>query len=173
MPRPEGFPKVPFVPTPLDITKQILRVADQESDDVIIDVGSGDGRIARLAAIDYGCTSIGIEKNPLLAKYSFTRIGEAKVKNAHIVFDDFFHFDYGKADIVTMYLTSAAVRQLAPLLQKKLPADAKIVSHNYLVPGFKLETYEGIQSQEDRKPHYVALYRNSLNTRPHMLVIGR
>lgn len=155
--------RIPFVPTPLDIARKMLQTADPDADEIVIDVGSGDGRIPRLAAKDYGCTAVGIDKDPLLANYSLARLREDKVKNAYIVLDNFFGFDFSKVDTVTMYLVPDAMRLLAPLLHRHLQANAKVVSHNHQVPGFKLESYEEILSREDGKRHIVALYRNTVN----------
>lgn len=157
--------RIPFVPTPLDIAGKMLQVADPDTDEIVVDVGSGDGRIPRLAAKDYGCTAVGIDNDPLLANYSLAKLREDKVKNAHIVLDDLFGFDFSKVDTVTMYLVPDAIRLLAPLLNRQLRANAKVVSHNYQVPGFKLEMYEEILSREDGKRHIVALYRNTLDTK--------
>lgn len=122
----------PYVPTPHDVVARMLKLAGAGADDVVYDLGSGDGRIVIAAARDFGARGVGIEISaPLVAR------AEADARAAgvdHLVsfrIQDALTVDVSPATIVTLYLLSASNVKLRPLLGQRLEPGARIVAHNY------------------------------------------
>ena len=113
---------VPYVPTPPETVAKMLELADVSRDDVVYDLGSGDGRIVIAAAKDRGARGVGIDIDP-------TRIEEANenAKNAGVtdrvrfIQGDLFHADLSEATAVTLYLLRSVNLKLRPKLLADLP----------------------------------------------------
>jgi SAM-dependent methyltransferase len=122
---------VPYVSTPHSVVEEMLDVASVGSDDYVIDLGCGDGRIV-IAAAERGAYGHGIDLDP-------ERISEAR-KNAKaagvqdkVMFlqEDLFKTDFSRANVITMYLLSSVNLKLRPILLERLEPGTKIVSHNF------------------------------------------
>lgn len=122
---------VPYVQTPDVIVDEMLRMAKVSGDDILYDLGSGDGRIPITAAKRFGTRGVGIDLDP-------ERIKEAK-ENAEkqgvsdkvtFIEGDIFETDFSKATVVTMYLLPTVNMKLRPKLLDMKPG-TRIVSHNY------------------------------------------
>jgi methylase of polypeptide subunit release factors len=122
---------VPYVPTPQAVVDKMLEMAEVKSGDVLIDLGSGDGRIPITAAQKYGVTALGVDLNPVRvneAKANAERAGVAdKVTFRE---EDLFKTDLSKATVITMYLLSRVNMELRPALMKLKPG-TRIVSHAF------------------------------------------
>lgn len=122
---------VPYVPTPQAVVDKMLEMAEVKSGDVLIDLGSGDGRIPITAAQKYGVTALGVDLNPVRvneAKANAERAGVAdKVAFRE---EDLFKTDLSKATVITMYLLSRVNMELRPALMKLKPG-TRIVSHAF------------------------------------------
>src|SRR5678815_1004609 len=96
---------VAWVPTPEETVKKMLDMGQVTATDLVIDLGSGDGRTV-IAAAKRGATAIGVEYNPEMVALSRCNIDVAKVTNnkATIVEGDLFKYDFSKATVVTMFL---------------------------------------------------------------------
>ena len=123
---------VPYVPTPHVVVEEMLRLAKVGPDDFVIDLGSGDGRIAIAAAKMFGARAVGVDLDP-------ERIGES-VANAlaagvaaRVAFyrQDLFRFEIGQATVVTMYLLPSVNLRLRPRLLQELKPGTRIVSHDF------------------------------------------
>lgn len=131
--RPSPRPTLaPFVPTPQDVVDRMLKLAGITKDDLVYDLGSGDGRIVITAARTYGARGVGIDIDP-------DRIAES-VKNARragvnklVQFQqgDILTADVSAATVVTLYLVSSANLKLRPLLAEQLRPGARVVSHAF------------------------------------------
>jgi hypothetical protein len=101
----QGGKDVIWVPTPDEVVHTMLTMTKVTSQDFVVDLGAGDGRIAIAAAKDFGARSEGIEYNPEMAKLA-TCLAEADgvSDKAKIIQGDIFKEDFGKATVVTMYL---------------------------------------------------------------------
>lgn len=122
---------VPYVPTPQTVVNKMLELAELKPDDVLLDLGSGDGRIPITAAKTYGVTATGVDLNPV-------RVTEAR-KNAErervtdkVTFkeQDLFQTNLREADVITMYLLTSVNMKLRPELMKLSPG-TRIVSHSF------------------------------------------
>jgi SAM-dependent methyltransferase len=130
----ESYIPTPYVPSTTIAVDEMLRVADVRPDDLVVDLGSGDGRIVIAAARDYGARGLGIEIDPALVKESTENARRAGVAD-RIVFRqaDVLKADFGAATVVTMYLLPQLVEQVKPRLLALKPG-TRIVAHDF---GFK------------------------------------
>ncbi len=130
---------VPYVPTPDEVVDEMLRVANVTKDDVVYDLGSGDGRIVIAAALRYGARGVGIDIDPARIQEANENARAAGV--AHLVRfiqGDIFEADLRQATVVTMYLLPEVNMRLRPKLLGLRPG-TRIVSHNYDLGDWKPE----------------------------------
>jgi SAM-dependent methyltransferase len=130
----ESYIPTPYVPSTTIAVDEMLRVADVRPEDLVVDLGSGDGRIVIAAARDYGARGLGIEIDPELVKESAENARRAGVAD-RVVFreGDVLKADFGAATVVTMYLLPQLVEQVKPRLLAMKPG-TRIVAHDF---GFK------------------------------------
>jgi SAM-dependent methyltransferase len=122
----------PYVPTPQDVVERMLEVAQVGKDDVVYDLGSGDGRLVITAAKKYGAKGVGVDIDP-------ERISEAKANAEKAGVQSLVEFrqqdaltvDVSPASVVTLYLLSASNIKLRPILTKQLKPGSRIVSHQF------------------------------------------
>ena len=120
-----------FSPTPASVAEAMLKLARVTSNDVVYDLGSGDGRIVLLAAEKYGARGVGIELMPSLIEVSRKAARERQVEDkVTFIEGDFFNTDISEATVVTLYLSPSVNRILEPKLRALRPG-TRIVSHNY------------------------------------------
>jgi protein-L-isoaspartate O-methyltransferase len=129
---------VPFVPTPLEVARKMLEIAKVQPEDVVYDLGSGDGRIVILAAQQFGARAVGVELDSDLYEKSSERIRELGLQDrARIIHENMFEVNVRHATVVTLYLLTAVNERLRPMLERQLRSGARIVSHDFQVPGWK------------------------------------
>jgi outer membrane protein assembly factor BamB/precorrin-6B methylase 2 len=147
-----------FVPTPNDVVERMLELAKVGNDDRIYDLGSGDGRIVITAAKRYGCRAVGIEIDRELVDLSRTRVQEAGAEDlVTIELGDIFEVDLSSTDVVVVYLLP---KQLSDLRDQfsKLPKGARIVSHQFVIPGVEPSRSVQFESEEDGAIHDLHLW---------------
>ncbi len=126
---------VPWVPTPHVLVDTMLEMADVSSDDVVVDLGSGDGR-AVIAATRLGARAIGIEFDPELVALSTQRAGEAGVSDlTEFVATDLFKYDLSQATVITLFLLPDLNYKLRPTLFALQPG-TRIVSNTWKLDGW-------------------------------------
>jgi protein-L-isoaspartate O-methyltransferase len=129
---------VPFVPTPMLVVQKMLEVAKVQPDDVVYDLGSGDGRIVIMATQKFGAHAVGVELNSGLYEKSSQRIRELGLQDrAQIIHENMFEVNVRHATVVTLYLLTAVNERLRPMLERQLRSGARIVSHDFQVPGWQ------------------------------------
>jgi SAM-dependent methyltransferase len=122
----------PYVPTPPDVVDRMLTFARVGPNDVVYDLGSGDGRIVIAAAKKYGARGVGVDIDPVRINESMANARKAGVeKLVTFRLQDAMQTDVSEATVVTLYLLSFANVQLRPILEKQLKPGARIVSHNF------------------------------------------
>jgi SAM-dependent methyltransferase len=122
---------VPFVPTPLVVVDEMLRTAGVGPQDVVYDLGSGDGRIVITAARKFGARGVGVELNPDLVAQSEEAARHAGVADrVKFLQQDLFKTDLGEASVITMYLLPDVNRRLRPQLLALRPG-TRIVAHDF------------------------------------------
>jgi SAM-dependent methyltransferase len=134
---PSRTPDIHFTPTRHNIADAMLRLATVTADDVVYDLGSGDGRIPIIAAQKYGARGVGIEIDPKLVELAWRIANEAEVANrVSFVVGDLFEADLGAATVVTLYVSPTMMKMLAPRLRALKPG-TRIVSHQFPMPGWE------------------------------------
>jgi cyclopropane fatty-acyl-phospholipid synthase-like methyltransferase len=148
----------PYVPTPLDVAEKMLRLAQVNRDDRVYDLGSGDGRIVIMAAQEFGAEAVGVELDDELFKRSAARIAELGLqKNAKILHANIYDVNLRPATVVTLYLLTVVNERLRPILERQLRPGARIVSHDFKVPGWEPAETAAMISRNG-VPHTLYLY---------------
>lgn len=123
---------VPFVVTPQKTVNKMLELAGVTEEDVVYDLGSGDGRIPIAAAQKYGARGVGIEIKPDLVQRARKNAKLSGVSDkVQIRQQDIFEADFRDATVVTMYLFPDVNIKLRPMLFEQLEPGARVVSHSF------------------------------------------
>lgn len=125
-------PNLIFVPTSQNVVEEMLRVAEIQPNDILYDLGCGDGRIVITAAQKYGIRAVGYEINPDLVKVAKSRVGFLNA--VEIKQQDILTVDLTPATVIALYLFPELNKKLVPQF-KKMSAGSRIVSHYHKVPG--------------------------------------
>ncbi len=149
----------PFVPTPEKVVEQMLQAADVQADDLVYDIGSGDGRILFAAAKDFHADAVGVEINALLARQTVERARELGLDDkVRVIQKDVFEVDLSPATVVTVYLLSSSNEKLKPKLEADLAEGARVVSHDFQFRGWTPEKTVEVTGHTPRT-HRVYVYR--------------
>jgi SAM-dependent methyltransferase len=120
-----------WMPTSNELIAQMLKTAKVGPNDLVYDLGAGDGRIAIAAAKDFGARTIGIEFNPDMAAFAQRNANRAGVGDrVKIINGDIFKEDFSKATVVTMYLLPDLNLRLRPIILAMKPG-TRVVSHAF------------------------------------------
>lgn len=127
----------PYVASPDSAVAAMLREAEVGPDDYLIDLGSGDGRIVRTAALVFGARGLGVEiQAPLVALSNELATREGTAERVKFVRQDLFKTDLSPATVVTIYLLPETVNLLRDKLLGELRPGARVVSHDYGLAGW-------------------------------------
>ena len=133
------FRGAPWVPTPFAKVKKMLAMADVGPNDVVYDLGCGDGRLLIVAARRHGARAVGIEIDPLRYLWCQLLITLLGLRGrVQIIFGDFFTQDLGEADVVTCYLLPSTNEKLESKLIQELHPSTRVISNNFIFPGLQL-----------------------------------
>jgi tRNA G37 N-methylase Trm5 len=125
-------PDVIFVPTPQEVVDAMLKLAKVTKNDVVYDLGSGDGRIPITAAKTYGARGVGIDIDPVRIKEANENLRAAGVGDrVKFLNQDLFTSNIGEATVVTLYLLPTLNLKLLPKLNKDLKPGTRVVSHAF------------------------------------------
>lgn len=125
-------PDVKYVATPQPMVDAMLALARVTSDDIVYDLGSGDGRIPITAARIYGARGVGIEIDPFYLRIASDNLKQAGIADrVRFVNDDLFAVDVSEATVVTLFLLPQVNLRLLPKLQRELRPGTRVVSHQY------------------------------------------
>ncbi|MEW6299302.1 MAG: class I SAM-dependent methyltransferase [Thermodesulfobacteriota bacterium] len=125
-------PKVPYVPTPPNVVEEMLRLANVTADDVLYDLGCGDGRIVITAARQFGARGVGVDINPQRISEAEANARQAGVTDrVRFLQQDLFEADLRDATVVTLYLLPTVNLKLRPVLLHALRPGARVVSHEF------------------------------------------
>jgi SAM-dependent methyltransferase len=129
---PTGRPGILFVATPEQVGVEMLRLAGVTKDDVVYDLGSGDGRLVIAAAREFGARGVGVELEPKLVQDSRESALKAGVADrTQFLWQDIFQADVAPATVVALYLSPELNLKLRPKLLRELRPGARIVSHDF------------------------------------------
>lgn len=134
---------VPYVPTPQLVVERMLEIAKVDRQDLVYDLGSGDGRLVITAAQKYGARGVGIDINPRRIQEAKANAKEAGVTDlVEFRQQDLFETDLSNATVVTLYLLPAVNLKLRPKLLKELKPGTRIVSHAFDMGDWKPQKVE-------------------------------
>jgi precorrin-6B methylase 2 len=146
---PERLPDVPYVPTPRAVVDRMLQLAKVDRNDVVYDLGSGDGRIPITAVQQYGARrAVGVDINPDRVREANQNAQAANVTD-RVEFrqQDLFKTDLREATVVTLYLLPAVNLRLRPKLLSELKPGTRIVSHAFDMGEWKPERVEQVEGR--------------------------
>ena len=147
---PARKPDVVYVPTPPEVVDRMLELAAVKKDDVVYDLGCGDGRIPVTAAKRYGCKAFGFDIDPDRVKESQANVKRNGVGDrVTIEQKDIFTIDLSEASVVTLYLLPDLNVKLIPQLRKLKPG-SRIVSHAFDMKGVKPTRTEVVRTPDGR-----------------------
>ena len=159
---PSREPDVIFVPTPPEAVDKMLELAEVTKDDLLYDLGCGDGRIVVTAAKRYGCKAIGYDIDPERVKESLENVQKNNVGHlVRIEQKDIFTLDLSEANVITLYLLPSLNVKLIPQLEKLKPG-SRIVSHDFRMRGIKPEKVVKLTSDYDQMEHKIFLWTSPL-----------
>jgi SAM-dependent methyltransferase len=125
----------PWVPSSMQVIHQMMKMAEVGPEDVVYDLGCGDGRIVLVAAMRYHARAVGIEIDPLRylwCQFLITILFQRK--RIRIIFGNLFNKNLSEADVVVCYLMPDALAKLENKLKKELRPGTRIISNRFDFP---------------------------------------
>ncbi|MGF1460007.1 MAG: SAM-dependent methyltransferase [Leptolyngbyaceae cyanobacterium] len=125
-------PDIAYIPTPPDAVEAMLELAQVGAQDVLYDLGCGDGRLLIRAAQRWGTRGVGIDIDPVCLQRARQQAKVAGV--AHLISlqqGNLFESQFTEATVVALYLLPHLNRRLLPQLWQQLRAGTRIVSHQF------------------------------------------
>ncbi len=140
---------IPFVPSPMLVVERMLQLAEVRKDDILYDLGSGDGRIVIEAAKKFGVKGVGVDLNPTLVEQARRRAAEEGV--SHLVefrAADGLTVDISQATVVTLYMFKWFNNRMRPKLQRLKPG-SRVVAHDFDIDEWKPTKIEYVNPADD------------------------
>lgn len=135
-----GLPPVPTRPQRI---RNALKLANLQPDEVLYDLGAGDGRVLLIAAREFGAKAVGIEVGPIQCAWIWLRvIASGLGDRIQVRWANFYKADLREADVVFVYATSKEVTKLAPYLEKQLKQGTRVVSISADFPEWEPSTFD-------------------------------
>lgn len=159
----------PYIPSPQDVVDLMLKMSDLDKNDVVYDLGCGDGRIVITAAKQFGCHGVGYEYDGDLVELARENARQAGVDHLVTIHQmDIFKIsreDLNKATVVTLYLLDWMNKRLIPQL-RELDDGKLIVSHDWGLDNIEPDQTERIQSVDDpeKKEHTIRVWKTPLKS---------
>ena len=149
---------VPYVPTHQSIVDEMLKMAEVKGNDILYDLGSGDGRIPITAAQRFGTRGVGIDLNPVRIKEANENAQKAGVTDkVKFIEGDIFKEDFSQATVLTLYLLPTVNLKLRPKILEMKPG-TRVVSHNYHMDDWEAEKTKEMHTP-DGETHYIYFWR--------------
>lgn len=143
-----------YMGTPAPVVRAMLELAQVGPDDIVYDLGSGDGRIVIAAAKDFGARGVGIDFDPKLVALSRENARRAGVdEKVQFMEEDIFQADISGASVVTLYLYDSVNLRLRPKLLADLAPGTRVVSHEWMMGDWKPQAQRRIDDT------YIYLWR--------------
>ncbi len=147
----------PDVPSPQIIVDRMLELANLKAGETVYDLGCGDGRVLVTAVDRFHAKAVGVELSDRVYKRAIARMASLGLQNqVKIIHGDLLETDLSPADVVTIYLMTTSNESLRPRLEKYLKPGARVVSHDFMVPGWKPLIAE--RTEADSHDHMIYLY---------------
>jgi SAM-dependent methyltransferase len=145
---------VPYVPTPHKVVHEMLKMANVSKNDILYDLGCGDGRIVITAVKDMGCRGIGIDIDPQRIEESKNNAAEAGVTDrVEFLQQDLFEADFSEATVLTLYLLQTVNIELRPKILRVLKPGTRIVSHDFSMKDWEADKFTEVEME--RRTHSI------------------
>lgn len=129
---PEIVLDVPFVPTDEKVVEAMLELAEVSANDLLYDLGCGDGRIVVAAAMERGARGVGIDLDPMRVAEAMEYAADSRVEHMVEFHEgDLLDVDFSDATVVCLYLLDSVNLMLRPRLQNELLPGTRIVSQTF------------------------------------------
>ena len=149
----------PHIPTPEDVIPLMLELASVQRDEVVFDLGSGDGRIPIAAARDFHAMAIGVEIRMRLVRECRIKVRGMGLSNrVKILPQNFKKVSLRRADVLALYLSSYTLNLLVPKFNKELRPGTRIVNFDYPILGWKPSREVDVLPKGWKKHHPIYLY---------------
>lgn len=159
-------PDVGYYATTQDVVEEIFKQVKVTRQDVVCDLGCGDGRFPITAAKIYGCRGVGYEIDPEWVAQARQKAQQEGVSRlVEIREQDIFTADLREVTVVTLFLLPELNNRLIPQLEK-LPKGARIVSHEFDIPGLVPDRKVEFESTQDKSEHLLYYYTTPLKKAP-------
>jgi len=156
-------PDVLYVSTPQEVVDKMLEMAKVTKDDLVYDLGCGDGRFVVTAAKKYGCKAVGYDISPRRVRESLANVRKNGLEHlVKIEQKDIFTLDLSKADVITLFLLPSLNVKLIPQLDKLKPG-SRIISHNFGMRGVMPDEVVNFTSARDKSKHTIYKWTTPLN----------
>lgn len=133
----------PYVPSQMEDVEAMIRMANIQPTDIVVDLGSGDGRLVIAAAQAGAGLSMGYEIHPGLVKTSRGRIASLGLEQARIHAESMWKADLSRVTVVLMYQVPYAMNRFKDTLQNNLPKGARIISNAFEFSNWEHDEQEG------------------------------
>ncbi len=134
---------LPLTGTSPERIRKALKLANLQPNEVIYDLGAGDGRVLFIAAREFGARAVGIEIGPLQCAWTWLRVAVSGLGNRiQVRWGNFYKADLHEADVVFVYATSKEVVKLAPYLEQQMKKGARLVSISADFPEWEPTTFD-------------------------------
>ncbi len=148
----------PFVPSPPLVVEKMLEAAGVKPGETVYDLGCGDGRILIAAARKYRARGVCVELSPELARQTARQVRELGLQDQiRVIEGDLLEADLHAADVVTLYLLTSSNERLKPKLESSLRRGARVVSHDFIIPGWMASRVEKVQASG--RVHTIYVYQ--------------
>jgi cyclopropane fatty-acyl-phospholipid synthase-like methyltransferase len=148
--------EIPFVPTPVEVIDKMLEMAQVRRNDVVYDLGSGDGRVVIRAAKKYGARGVGIEMDQtLLEKARKSAQAEGVSHLVEFRAEDALKIDLSPATVVTLYMLPWFNEAMKPNFRRYLKPGSRIVAHDFGIEGWTPHKSEKLPEPEKKAGGYV------------------
>ncbi|HEV2294134.1 MAG TPA: methyltransferase domain-containing protein [Tepidisphaeraceae bacterium] len=138
---------VPYVPTPQPVVDRMLEMANVTKNDVVYDLGCGDGRMVVTAAKKYGARGVGVDIDPQRIKESNENAKSAGVTDkVEFSIKNLFDMDFGEATVLTMYLLPDVNLKLRPKILSDMKPGSRVVSHSFDMDDWKPDAEDEVDS---------------------------
>lgn len=134
---------LPPVPTKPERIRKALKLANLQPNEVLYDLGAGDGRVLLIAARDFNARAVGIEVGPIQCAWIWLRaVASGLGDRIQVRWGNFYKADLHEADVVFLYATSKEVAKLAPHLEQQMKKGARLVSISADFPDWEPSTFD-------------------------------
>ena len=147
----------PYVSSPQQIVDKMLESAQIKPGEILYDLGCGDGRILITAVERYKAKAVGVEISESLVNAVNETVRRKNLQEQiQVIHGNLLNVNLVSADVVIIYLETGSNDLLRPNLERDLRRGSRVVSHDFMVPGWKASRVETLDAF--KRPHTIYVY---------------